>query len=311
MLDKLIHEIELLRRRIQKHRDELQANEIRTRMALVDPLLQALGWNVADPAIVMPEYDAGGGRADYALLGPDGTPTITVEAKRLGESLSNHRMQMLNYANAAGIGYAALTDGNHWELYDVFTKGTLDGRRILDIAIDQATDSEASLAFRLLLLWRPNLELVKPERPILGTDQVTPQIQPNRDNKPIENGWVAFSDYRPEAGTRPPQLIRFPGGTEASVQYWWQILKHSAEWLVSAGLLTDDKLPVPSGPKGYIMKAERHDQRGKPFASPENIAGTNSQIDRHGSAATILRRALLLLKHCGQDSRAVYVRDTD
>ena len=29
-----------------------------------------------------------------------------------------HRMQMLNYANASGIDYAGLTDGNHWELYD-------------------------------------------------------------------------------------------------------------------------------------------------------------------------------------------------
>ena len=122
MLDKLIHEIELLRRRIQKHRDELQANEIAQRMALVDPLLQALGWNVADPAIVMPEYDAGGGRVDYALLGPGRNPDNYRGGERLGESLSNHRLQMLNYANAAGIGYAALTDGNHWELYDVFTK---------------------------------------------------------------------------------------------------------------------------------------------------------------------------------------------
>ena len=117
---------------------------------------------------------------------------------------------------------------------------------------------------------------------------------------------VTGSDHSPGGFLFPERVAFFTG-----IRNWWQILKHSAEWLVSAGLLTDDKLPVPSGPKGYIMKAERHDQRGKPFASPENIARTNSQIDRHGSAATILRRALLLLKHCGQDSRAVYVRDTD
>ena len=90
MLDELIHTIELLRKRIQEHREKLQANEIRTRLALVDPLLHALGWDVADPSTVIPEYDAGDGRADYALLGPDGTPKVTVEAKRLGESLTNH-----------------------------------------------------------------------------------------------------------------------------------------------------------------------------------------------------------------------------
>ena len=314
MLDELIQTIELLRKRIQEHREKLQANEIRTRLALVDPLLHALGWDVADPSIVIPEYDAGDGRADYALLGPDGTPKVTVEEKRLGESLTNHRMQMLNYANVAGIDYTALTDGNRWELYDVFTKGTLDERRILDIAIDRSTDSGASLGIRLLLLWRPNLvqeQLVEPKGPILGTNATTSRIQPPLVIEPPESGWTALADYRPKAGTRPPRLIRFPGGKQVTVRFWWQLAKHSAEWLVSAGLLTDDRLPVPSGPKGYVMKAEGRDQRGKPFASPENIAGTNFQIDRHGSAAAMLRRVRLLLKHCGQDPGSVYVRSTE
>ena len=311
MLDELIHTIELLRKRIQEHRDKLQANEIRTRVALVDPLLRALGWDVADPSVVIPEYDAGEGRADYALRGADGKTRVTVEAKRLGESLANHRMQMLNYANAAGIDYTALTDGNQWELYDVFTKGTLDERRILDIAIDRGTDSGASLAIRLLLLWRPNLdleEIVEPEGPILGTDPTTPRIQRNRKPEPPESGWKALSDYRPKVGTSPPRNIRFPDGKQETVQYWWQMVKHSAEWLISVRLLTDDKVPVPSGPKGYIIKAESRDQSGKPFSSPENIAGTNLQIDRLGSAVTMLRRVCLLLKHCGEDPHHVYVR---
>ena len=177
MLDELVHVIELLRKRIHDHREKLQANEIRTRMALVDPLLQALGWDVADPSIVIPEYDVGEGRADYALLGPDGRTKVTVEAKRLGESLASHRMQMLNYANAAGIDYTALTDGNRWELYDVFAKRPLDERRILDIAIDRGSSSGADLAISLLLLWRPNLELEQPATPearILGTPPPPP-----------------------------------------------------------------------------------------------------------------------------------------
>ena len=314
MLDELVHVIELLRKRIHDHREKLQANEIRTRMALVDPLLQALGWDVADPSIVIPEYDVGEGRADYALLGPDGRTKVTVEAKRLGESLANHRMQMLNYANAAGIDYTALTDGNRWELYDVFAKRPLDERRILDIAIDRGSSSGADLAISLLLLWRPNLELEQPATPgarILGTPPTTPPIRPNGDTDPPGRGWTALSDYRLEAGTRPPKSIRFPGGKQETVRYWWQMVKHSAEWLVAMGLITDDRVPVPSGPKGYIMKAEGRDQIGKPFASPENVAGTNLQIDRHGSAAAMLRRVLLLLEYCGQDPRHVYVQQTD
>ena len=128
-LDDLVARIELLQARIRSHKAALRENETRTRMALIDPLMHALGWDVSDPGVVTPEYKVSGGWADYALLRPDGRlPAATVEAKKLGDSLASHRMQMLNYANAAGIDYAGLTDGDHWELYDVFKPGPVGGK---------------------------------------------------------------------------------------------------------------------------------------------------------------------------------------
>ena len=135
VLGELVECIELLQERIRAHRDTLRESETRTRMALIDPLLRALGWDVFDPEVVIPEYKAGGGRADYALLRTDGQPAATVEAKKLGEMLSSHRMQMLNYAVASGIKYAGLTDGDHWELYSVFEPVPLDDKRKLEISI--------------------------------------------------------------------------------------------------------------------------------------------------------------------------------
>ena len=74
-LDDLVSVIEILRERLQTHRQVLEANETRTRMALIDPLLQALGWDTADPALVLPEYDLSGNEnADYALLDGTGKP---------------------------------------------------------------------------------------------------------------------------------------------------------------------------------------------------------------------------------------------
>ena len=68
----------------------LRANETRTRMALIDPLLQALGWDVSDPEVVTPEYDVSGARAPTTrLLRPDGKPAAIVEAKHLGEALAS------------------------------------------------------------------------------------------------------------------------------------------------------------------------------------------------------------------------------
>ena len=168
-LDDLVGVIGTLQRRICAHGLALRENETRTRMALCDPLLRVLGWDVSDPGLVMPEYNVSGRRADYALLGPDGQPVATIEAKKLGESLSAHRMQMLNYSNASGVEYAGLTDGDRWELYEVFKRGQLEERRILDVSISGTAAHECAL--RLLMLWRPNIETGKPlaaNEPLFG-----------------------------------------------------------------------------------------------------------------------------------------------
>ena len=94
--------------RIRDHRSVLQSNETRTRMVLIDPLLVGLGWDTADPSLVLGEYDVSGYRADYALLDGDGKPIVFIEAKRLGVNLTLNRMQVINYANITGVPYARI-----------------------------------------------------------------------------------------------------------------------------------------------------------------------------------------------------------
>lgn len=69
--------------------------EIRTRYALVDPILQALGWNIFDPSQVRIEHEttnqSNPHRVDYALFS-EGKPVIIVEAKMLpAERLAYYR----------------------------------------------------------------------------------------------------------------------------------------------------------------------------------------------------------------------------
>ena len=173
MLDKLVDIIETLQTRISSHNATLRENETRTRTALIDPLLKVLGWDTADPSLVTPEYNVAGRAADYALLQGDGKPAATIEAKKLGEPLESHRMQMLNYSNASGVQYAGLTDGNRWELYEVFKQAPLEERRILDVTI--ANDPVHQTALQLLLLWRPNLASGQPAAASESVLSNTPQ----------------------------------------------------------------------------------------------------------------------------------------
>ena len=49
LLKPLVDAIETVKRRITEHGASLRENETRTRVALIDPILQALGWDVSDP----------------------------------------------------------------------------------------------------------------------------------------------------------------------------------------------------------------------------------------------------------------------
>ena len=122
-LDDLVGCIELLQERIRTYEATLRENETRTRMALIDPLLKALGWNPADPGMVTPEYKVSGGWADYALLRPDGTACChcrSQEARDAVRKTSDRMPRCSNTRITDGIKYAGLTNGNNWELYNIF-----------------------------------------------------------------------------------------------------------------------------------------------------------------------------------------------
>ena len=196
-LDALVNVIDTLQKRIATHRQSLQDSETRTRMALIDPLLTALGWDVSDPSLVTPEYSVDRGRADYALNGSGNEPVAIVEAKRLNHPLNDQEfMQMLNYANIGGVKYAAVTDGNVWELYDVFKPARLADRRLLSLKMVNTPTHK--LALGLLLLWRPNLASGAPtaaQEPVPKTK--TEQITAEALHQPVDTPL-------PQTGSAPP-----------------------------------------------------------------------------------------------------------
>ena len=307
-LDDLVARIELLQARIRSHKIALQGNETRTRMALIDPLMHALGWDVSDPGVVTPEYKVSEGWADYALLRPDGRPAATVEAKKLGETLAAHRMQMLNYANAAGIDYAGLTDGNHWELYDVFKRSQLEEKRMLKVSITNDPAHESAL--KLLLLWRPNLESGQPVAAsalILGKAR-QPTSKPPSVEPPVPSpDWFALSEYSPPAGTQCPAAIRFWDGSEQTLTSWYEILTLAVEKLYTEGLLTDDA-SIQSSKKRYLLHTEPVHPTGVRSENYKSINGSPLFVNVHLSAGQAIRNTKKVLRHCGQNPTDVHLQ---
>ena len=304
LLDELIAVIKTLKQRIADHGPTLRANETRTRMALIDPLLQILGWDTSDPSLVVPEYSVSGGKADYALLSQKGHPTTAIEAKRLDEPLHSHLMQMVSYSAMAGIKYAGITDGNQWELYDVLRPAALTERRILDLKISDS--SPYFCALRLLLLWRPNLSSGQVElagEPIAVPPSLVGPVPPVHGSL----DWTPLSKFVAHKTATLPEFIRFPDGSEHKLLAWNSLVLLTVTWLWSKGLLTTGNLSEFSSKGRHLVHTDAIHPSGKQFFNPKSIAGTPLIVEANFSRLDCVKRTKALLSGCGQDLSLVHL----
>ena len=301
MLDELVDCIDELKDRIIKYRNSLNENETRTRTQLIDPLLRVLGWDVSDPQYVIPEFKVSDGWADYALLRDNGKPAAMVEAKKLDEPLKPaHRAQMLKYAIELGIPYTGLTDGNHWELYNVFEPVPMEEKQILDVSILDTHSHESSL--KLLLLWRQNLGA---GTPVTANEPVL--IDPPKFDPPPSN-WKALSDYEPPAGTPAPTAIRLWDNTEREINRWYDILLVVVEKLFDDTLLKSEDTPIQWAKATYSIHTKSIHPTGKPFTSYRKVGKTGLFVNIHLSANDIRSNTKRLLNKYGVNPDTVYLK---
>ena len=85
---------------------------------------------------------------------------LFVEAKPLGHSLDDRRwiVQTINYANAAGVDWCALTNGAEWRIYKVHAQVEADRKLFTTVTLDQA-DALGEAVRVLNLLSRENMRL--------------------------------------------------------------------------------------------------------------------------------------------------------
>jgi hypothetical protein len=134
-------------------------NEENTKMSLITPMIQALGWDVANPDEVHCEYRRKSKAlpVDYALM-IDRTPCLLIEAKAMGESIEDDRWisQVLNYTNQSGVQWAVLTNGVEYRIYNSSAIVPTDEKLFRHVALLDAPVPK--IVDDLSLLSRPELE---------------------------------------------------------------------------------------------------------------------------------------------------------
>jgi len=119
-------------------------NEESTKLFLVLPVLNALGYDVTDPTVVQPEYaadfrDGVPERVDYAIL-RDGEPVIAVECKKVGADLTSNRGQLRAYFTALqSVRLGILTNGLRFEFFvDVENANIMDDEPFVTLDMEAA-----------------------------------------------------------------------------------------------------------------------------------------------------------------------------
>ena len=186
-LDDLHELVQTLKDHSLTYADRLRRNEALTRYTLIDPFLRELGWDTGNPAQVIPEYQSGGVRADYALI-HEGRPIIMIEAKSLGSNLHDTALiQGITYCVGEGTPYFAVTDGMIWEVYETFKQVPTEQKLLTRFDLASTPSTEAVLSS--LVFWRLNVEsrnLATAGYPIVVPPEEPPVVvQPPPQEPPV------------------------------------------------------------------------------------------------------------------------------
>lgn len=147
-----IEEIRNLSARIEKQKDLIQTEEA-TKTAFVMPFINLLGYDVFNPAEVVPEFTADvgtkqGEKVDYAIF-KDDEVIMLIECKKFGDDLSDvHTSQLYRYFSVVHARIAVLTDG---ALYRFYT----------DLEETNIMDTKPFLEFNMLDIQQPLVNELK------------------------------------------------------------------------------------------------------------------------------------------------------
>lgn len=136
-MNAIISCIESLRMKLDRHRRG-DLKEYPTRTIFVDPLLQALGWDVRDPDEVELEYATIDGRSvDYAPK-INRKAVLFIEAKPLNDPLTDVKSitQVVGYAANAGVEWCILTNGVTYKVYRSTEKAEAPDKLLFEISLD-------------------------------------------------------------------------------------------------------------------------------------------------------------------------------
>jgi hypothetical protein len=141
----LLEALRQLSVRIENIKPQIQTEEA-TKMSLIIPFFQILGYDVFNPHEFIPEFSADvgikkGEKVDYAIT-MNNNPVILIEAKACNVQLEKHDSQLFRYFGTTKAKFCILTNGLIYKFYtDLEEKNKMDLTPFLEFDITNIKES--------------------------------------------------------------------------------------------------------------------------------------------------------------------------
>lgn len=294
--------------KISRFSADYKSNENEVRRTLVEPVLEALDWNVRSLEDVRSELKTEDGqRLDY-MLRKRGKDVLVVEVKAQKEKLENYLNQLVVYCSNLGVSFGIITNGATWILFKAFEEG-VKGRDRIVFSLDTLTDSTS--AGKLLRISKERIDelgLLKEQmltfqevwdQAIQNPEFIANALQPRVSELLMEKkDAVGFrdEDLRMFLAERVSELIGnvglFPskqpkqktesragskgtmwiGDVSYPFRTFKEIIVNTAEWLIRNGHFDRTKMPIQLGPTRYLVNTTDDNPEGNRMISPKRLS---------------------------------------
>jgi len=315
--------METMRAASVNHRDHLQGNEAATRAVLIDPILRSLGWDIANPDLVLVEktQTVHGQclKVDYALL-VDGDVRLVVEAKKLGGNLEDQFLQLVNYSFGLKVKSIFITDGTRWKHYLNLTPDNQEPVQVFDLSVHSPSEVAVYLIQHLdaaLFVKESQVEvqldelaeqLSASQTKMAAMDKRLAELErrlPPEDTPPrieetgrVENGkagkWHILS-LQHEYTNRKPTELRLPNGEEPPVSKWKEVLVACCRFALTAHPALVNEIPLfDKAGRGTHLVQQVKPARSSAYA-PVTIADKTLWVHTNYSAKVTVANCLYII----------------
>ncbi|MBS4960711.1 MAG: type I restriction enzyme HsdR N-terminal domain-containing protein [Clostridiales bacterium] len=129
-------------------KESIQTEEA-TKMSMIAPFFQLLGYDIFNPNEFCPEFTADvgikkGEKVDYAII-KDGHPIILIEAKAINKKLERHDSQLFRYFSTTNARFAILTNGVNYKFFtDLNEVNKMDRETFYEFNMFNLSDEDIS-----------------------------------------------------------------------------------------------------------------------------------------------------------------------